>query len=101
MMEGYYNRPTQLLPKEDVAVVIWGNKITENISHTIRFQASKKAARKYLGIRRRTHGQTNDSTKLNRSIWIWRLKTNPTCTKFENPNRTLVSAAPEYRWDCI
>jgi hypothetical protein len=49
MMEGSYNRPTQLLPKEDVAVIIWGNKITDKISHTIRFQASKEVARKYLG----------------------------------------------------
>ncbi len=49
MLEGSYNRPTQLLPKEDVAVVIWGNKITNDISHTIRFQASKEASRKYLG----------------------------------------------------
>jgi hypothetical protein len=29
---GYHNRPTQLLPKEDVALVIWGNKITGDIS---------------------------------------------------------------------
>jgi len=28
MTHGYHDRPTQLLPKEDVAVVIWGNKIT-------------------------------------------------------------------------
>jgi hypothetical protein len=49
MMEGSHNRPTQPLPKEDVAVVIWGNKITNNVSHTIRFQASKEAARKYWG----------------------------------------------------
>jgi hypothetical protein len=48
-VEGFYNRPTQLLPKGDVAVAIWGNKITDDISHTIRFQASKEAARKYWG----------------------------------------------------
>jgi hypothetical protein len=49
MMEGSYNRPTQLLPKENVAVIIWRNKITNNISHPIRLQASKEAARKYWG----------------------------------------------------
>jgi hypothetical protein len=38
MMEGSYNRPTQLLPKEDEAVAIWGNKITDNISHFINFK---------------------------------------------------------------
>jgi hypothetical protein len=49
MIKGYYNRSTQLLPKEDVAVIIWGNKVTDNISHSIRFHASKEVARKYLG----------------------------------------------------
>ncbi len=53
MMEGSYNRPTQLLPKEDVEVVIWGNNITNDISHTIRFQASKEAARKYWGNKKK------------------------------------------------
>jgi hypothetical protein len=45
---GYYDRPTQLLPKEDVALVIWGNKITGDISPHLRFHASKEVARKYL-----------------------------------------------------
>jgi hypothetical protein len=53
MTEGYYKRPTQLLPKEDVAVVIWGNKITNNISHSIRFHASKEMASQYLGNRKK------------------------------------------------
>jgi hypothetical protein len=53
MTEGFHNRPTQLLPKEDVAVVIWGNKITDDISHTIRFQASKEVARKYWGNKKK------------------------------------------------
>ena len=48
-MQGYHDRPTQLLPKENVAVVIWGNKVTDNISHPIRFQASKEVVRQYLG----------------------------------------------------
>ena len=33
MMQGYHNRSTQLLSKEDVAVVIWGNKIIKDVSH--------------------------------------------------------------------
>ena len=53
MTEGYYKRPTQLLPKEDVAVVIWGNKITDNISHSIRFHESKEMARQYLGNKKK------------------------------------------------
>ena len=45
MMQGYHDRPTQLLPKEDIAVVIWGNKITDDVSSPIRFHASKEVAR--------------------------------------------------------
>ncbi len=45
---GYHDRPTQLLPKEDAALVIWGTKITGNISPHLRFHASKEVARRYL-----------------------------------------------------
>ncbi len=45
---GYHNKQTSLLPKEDVALFIWGNKITGNISSPLRFHASKEVARKYL-----------------------------------------------------
>jgi hypothetical protein len=45
---GYHNKQTSLLPKEDVALFIWGNKITGNISSPLRFYASKEVARKYL-----------------------------------------------------
>jgi len=38
------------LPREDVALVIWGNKITGDIS-PLRFHASKEVARKYLASR--------------------------------------------------
>jgi hypothetical protein len=65
MTEGSYNRPTQLLPKEDVAVVIWGNKITNNISHTIRFQASKEAARKYWSNKKKNPWPNNFFDKVN------------------------------------
>ena len=50
---GYHDRPTQLLPKEDAALVIWGNKITGDISPHLRFHASKEVARKYLASRPR------------------------------------------------
>ena len=41
---GYISTPTQMLPREDVAIVIWGNKITSDVSHTVRFHASKEVA---------------------------------------------------------
>jgi hypothetical protein len=66
-MEGSCNRPTQLLPKakEDVAVVIWGNKITDNISHSIGFQASKEVARKYLGNKKKNLWPNKQFDKVN------------------------------------
>ncbi len=48
---GYHDRPTQILPKEDVALIIWGNKITGDISPHLRFHANRAVARKYLASR--------------------------------------------------
>jgi hypothetical protein len=45
---GYISTPTQMLPLEDVAIVIWGNKITNDVSHPVRFHASKEVARRIL-----------------------------------------------------
>ena len=50
---GYHECPTQFLPREDVALIIWGNKITGDILPHIRFHASKEVARKYLASRPR------------------------------------------------
>jgi hypothetical protein len=44
----YHGRQSQILPKEDVALVIWGNKVTGNISLPLRFHASKEVAGKHL-----------------------------------------------------
>jgi hypothetical protein len=48
IIHGYHDRQSQLLPKEDAALVIWGNKITGNILPPLWFHASKEVARKYL-----------------------------------------------------
>jgi hypothetical protein len=45
---GYISTPTQMLPQEDIAIVIWGNKITSDVSHPIRFHASKEIAQGLL-----------------------------------------------------
>ncbi len=50
---GYHDRPTQLLPKEDAALVIWSTKITGDISPHLRFHVSKEVARRYLTSRSR------------------------------------------------
>jgi hypothetical protein len=53
IIHGYHDRQSQLLPKEDVALVIWGTKTTGNISPPLRFHASKEGARKYLATRKK------------------------------------------------
>ncbi len=50
---GYHGRQSQFLPKEDVALVIWGNKVTGNILTPLRFHASKEVARKHLATRKK------------------------------------------------
>jgi hypothetical protein len=53
IIHGYHDRQSQLLPKEDVALVIWGTKITGDILLPLRFHASKEVARKYLATRKK------------------------------------------------
>jgi hypothetical protein len=53
IISGYHDRPTQILPREDVALVTWGNKVTGNISTPLRFHASKELARNFLSTRTR------------------------------------------------
>ena len=53
ILNGYQSTPTQLLPKEDVALIIKGNKITDDIAQPIRFHASKESARKYFITRKK------------------------------------------------
>jgi hypothetical protein len=48
IIHGYHDRQSQLLPKEDVALIIWGNKITGNILPPLWFHVSKEVAMKYL-----------------------------------------------------
>jgi hypothetical protein len=51
--QGYHNMPTQILPREDVALIVWGNKVTgDDASVPLPFHASKTVARKYLHQRK-------------------------------------------------
>jgi hypothetical protein len=47
IMKGCHNSPTQILPREDVALIVWGDKIMGDVSSSLRFHASKSVARKY------------------------------------------------------
>ena len=40
--QGYHNRQSQLLPNKDVALIIWGNKITGNTLSPLQLHASKE-----------------------------------------------------------
>jgi len=51
MQDEYQERRTQILPREDVALIIKGNKVTNDLSHPLRFHASKESARSYLTTR--------------------------------------------------
>jgi hypothetical protein len=53
IISGYHDRPTQILPRKYVALVIWGNKVTGDISTPLHFHASKEVARNYLRTRTR------------------------------------------------
>jgi hypothetical protein len=53
IIQGYHNRQSQLLPNKDVALILWGNKITGNILSPLQFHASKEVARKYLANRKK------------------------------------------------
>jgi hypothetical protein len=53
IISGCHDRPTQILQCEDVALVIWGNNVTGDISTPLRFHASKELARNYLRTRTR------------------------------------------------
>jgi hypothetical protein len=47
IIKGYDTDLTQILPLEDIALIVWGDKITGDISSLLRFHASKAVARKY------------------------------------------------------
>ncbi len=47
IVAGYHGGPTQILPQEDVVLIVWGDKVTGDISGSLHFHANKSAARKY------------------------------------------------------
>jgi hypothetical protein len=51
--EGYHGKTTQFLPNEDVALVINGNKVTNNTSNPLHFHGSKEEGRKHYTTRKK------------------------------------------------
>ena len=51
MREGYHHRTEQLLPTEDVALIVKGNKITNDIADPLRFHTSRLEAMRFYTTR--------------------------------------------------
>jgi hypothetical protein len=60
IVEGYNADHTQLLPREDVTLIVWGDKITGDISGPLQFHASKAVARKYHTHQRKNSEWTQE-----------------------------------------
>jgi hypothetical protein len=60
IIKGYHNGPTSILAWEDVALIVWGDKITGNILGPLRFHASKSVTHKYLMHQRKKNKWTHD-----------------------------------------
>jgi hypothetical protein len=88
---GYHDHPTQMLPKEDVAVIIWGNKIMGYISPHLWFHANKEP------VDTEINGPMTASTQWIGTTWILLSRTSPICTKSGGQNSTLGSAAQGFR----
>jgi hypothetical protein len=63
IIEGYHKRQAQILPQEDVTLVVWGDKVTGNISGPLRFRTSKSVTRKYHIHQRKKGKWTHEQFK--------------------------------------
>jgi hypothetical protein len=81
IISGYHDRPTQILPSEDVVLVIWGNKVTGDISTPLHFHASKEVARNYLRTCMRDKWPNKCFEEVDWEHLELALKTSPTCIK--------------------
>jgi hypothetical protein len=63
IINGYHKGQAQILPKEDVVLIVWGNKITGNISGPLCFHASEAVACKYHTHQRKKGKCTHEKFK--------------------------------------
>jgi hypothetical protein len=68
LLEGYHNRTTQLLPNEDVALVIWGNKVQGTLHQSYASMQAKKLQGNISPCEKGTHGLASGSARLTGSI---------------------------------
>jgi hypothetical protein len=69
IIDGYHEGQAQLLPREDTALIVWGDKVTGNISSPICFHARRQFPASTISTnKRKTNGPINNLKKLIGSI---------------------------------
>jgi hypothetical protein len=63
IIDGCHKGQAQILPQEDVALIVWGDKVTGDISGPLRFHASKAVACKYHIPQRKKGKWTHEQFK--------------------------------------
>lgn len=79
---GYHDHPTQFLPREDVALVIWGNKITGASPFIFGFTPARRWHGSTWPCARKITGPPYASKQLIGSILTWPSRTNQRCIGF-------------------
>jgi hypothetical protein len=57
IIQGYHETPTQLLPRDNVALIVWGNKVTGDVSGPLRFHTNKRLPKNIFNNKKRTSGR--------------------------------------------
>ena len=89
---GYHECPTQLLPKEDVALVV---------TPTYGFTQVRRWHGSIWPVNPEINGPTTASTQWIGNTWTLLSRTSPICTKSGGQNSTPGSAAQGFRWGDI
>ena len=92
-LHGYHIRQFHLLPKEDVALIIWGKKVTGDICPLSDSMPAKRLRVNTWECAGRISGLTISSMQLTGSTWTWSLRIIPTCTRFRGLSKIKDSAA--------
>ena len=81
-LHGYHIRQFHLLPKEDVALIIWGKKVTGDICPLSDSMPAKRLRVNTWECAGRISGLTISSMQWTGSTWTWHSRIRPTCTRF-------------------
>jgi hypothetical protein len=100
IMKGYHDSLIQILQQEDFALIIWGDKITGNISSSLCFHVSKLVARKYhIHQQKKGKWTTKQFEEVDWEHLDHALKSKPNTYKVWQSKQTSESAALKYKLD--